>query len=524
MEASDPDPSAAQAATPRSRLIRTRRWPRRLLIGLNVLVAVCVLSAGALYGYVRHLINSIHTVAAPHLTATAPRAKDSAAGLPPENILLIGNETRSGLTNQGEIAQFGSPQLLSGSLSDVIMILHLDPVHQSASLLSIPRDLFLPMPPGSPVGPYQKIDAALNDGANGPDNLIHAISSDLGIPINHYVELEFDGFQRTVNALGGIKLDFPEKLWDANSLLYVPTTGCVQLNGSEALALVRARHLQYDPPGDNAPTAQWPYDPESDLSRIVRDHVFLRVLAAKAESQGLSNPFRLNDFLNAIIAQITIDPGLKNQLIKLASHYRHVNPSTVPETTLPITTVANYHYNGADIGDVDFPTQPEDNNVIAAWDGTALPAPTAPKSVSLYNFTSSSTASSAATALAAAGVKISTVGSLPAPAATTETFVQYPPGGLGNALFVMRRLSGAVMLDPDSALAPGTVSVDFGSSVSVVAPTPSRPPSSATPPTSIATPPTTVPPTTVPAPGGLAPSSSSDVLAPWDPRACPAKA
>jgi len=55
------------------------------------------------------------------------------------------------------------------------------------------RDLFVPMPAGSPVGPYEKIDAALNDGIAGPDNLIQTITGDLGIPINHYVELQFDG-------------------------------------------------------------------------------------------------------------------------------------------------------------------------------------------------------------------------------------------------------------------------------------------------------------------------------------------
>ena len=112
-----------------------------------MVVATCLVAAGAVYAYARYRIDSIRTVAAPHLTVTAPGAKDSAAGLEPENILLIGNETRAGLTNPTEIARYGSPQEFSGSLSDVIMILHLDPAKQTASILSIPRDLFLPMPP-----------------------------------------------------------------------------------------------------------------------------------------------------------------------------------------------------------------------------------------------------------------------------------------------------------------------------------------------------------------------------------------
>ena len=480
---------------------------------MNGVVALALLSAGSVWGYVRYRLDSIRTVAAPHLTPVkvAPRGQDTV-----ENILLIGNETRSGLTSQQEIAQLGSPQLYSGSLSDVIMILHLDPAKGQASILSIPRDLFLPMPAGSPVGPFQKIDAALNDGTNGPDNLIQAITQDLGIPINHYVELKFDGFENTVNALGGISVDFPEPVFDANSLLDISTTGCVHLNGTQALALVRARHLQYDPPGDTAPQADWPYDPESDLSRIVRDHTFLRILATTAESQGLTNPIKLNDFLGAIINQIIIDPGLKGQLISLAGNFRHADPAKVPELTLPVTTYGGangYHYDGANIGDVDFPVEPQDHQVIAQWYAGATPAPKAPGVVNVYNLAGGyNLAATTTTALAADGLPAKVAGDVQTPATATETFVQYPPGGLAQAMYVMKYLSGAVMLDPDSSLPVGTVDVEAGSLLSI-----DRPANHAT--TVAATTTTT---TSVPTPFGEKPSSSADQLQPWDPRSCPA--
>ncbi len=484
-----------------------------------MVVATCLVAAGAVYAYARYRIDSIRTVAAPHLTVTAPGAKDSAAGLEPENILLIGNETRAGLTNPTEIARYGSPQEFSGSLSDVIMILHLDPAKQTASILSIPRDLFLPMPPDSPVGPYQKIDAALNDGVNGPDNLIQAITDDLGIPINHYVELEFDGFENTVNALSGINVDFPEPVFDAYSQLNITTTGCVHLNGTRALALVRARHLQYDPPGDTAPERDWPYDPESDLSRIARDHTFLRVLASTAESRGLSNPLTLNAFIEDVIDQITIDPGLKSQLISLATHYRHIDPNTIPETTLPITEVGGstgYYYEGADIGDVDFPDQPADNQVIAAWDDTALPTSIAPAAVDVYNITDTyQLAADTAKSLQADGLPATSRAGGIVPAGTSETFVQYPPEGLAQAQAVMDHLAGAVMLDPDSTIPTGTIRLEVGSTVSVLPPVRATSPTVAGPGTQAAT-------TTVPTPGGQKPSSSTDQLEPWDPTPCPA--
>ncbi len=526
---------------PARRYIPKRRWPRRVLIGANVLAALAIITVAGGYAYTRWRLDSIHTVAAPHLTPTHSTTingkPDTAAGLPAENILLIGNETRAGL-NPNE-TQFGNPQLLSGALSDVIMILHLDPVTRQAAILSIPRDLFLPMPPNSPVGPYQKIDAALNDGVNGPDNLIQAITDDLGIPINHYIELNFDGFQATVNAIGGINVDFPEPVFDAESNLNITTTGCLHLNGTQALALVRSRHLQYDPPGVSVDAkADWPYDPESDLSRIVRDHTFLRILASTAESKGLSNPLTANALIGAVINQITIDPGLKGQLLSLISNYHNLNPATAPETTLPVTSVNNYSYNGADIGDIDLPVQPLDDQVIANWDGTALPAPVAPTAVEVSNIAGVyNLATTTAAGLSANGLHVSGIGDGTVPAEPTETLIHYSPGQVGQALAVMAKLSGAVMLQSDASVAPGTVVVDVGSLTAVNPP----PTATATAPlptasgissattggtssattggtTAPSTPATTV--TTVPTPDGQTPSSSADVLTPWDPRPC----
>ena len=498
------------------------------MIGANLLVATSLVGSAAVYGYVRLRLDSIRTLAAPHLSRTVGGA-DSAGGLSPENILLIGNQSRAHIT-PAEAQHFGSAQAFAGSLSDVIMILHVDPAKNTASLLSIPRDLFLPMPPGSPVGAFQKIDAALNDGKNGPDNLIHAITSDLGIPINHFVELEFDGFQGTVDALGGISMYFPEPLYDRSSGLWVASPGCIHLNGTAALALVRARHLQYDPPGDTGPRAGWPYDPESDLSRIVRDHTFLRVLATTAKSRGLTNPLTLNAFLGAVINQITVDSGLKSQLITVASHYRHLNPDSIPELTLPVTTVGGaygYRYAGANIGDVDFPVQPADNQVIAQWDGGALPAPKPPTQVSVFNLAGTyNLASRTANALDAVGVAAVVGGNRPAPATTTETFVDYPPGGLAQALYVFRYLNGAVMLHQVPTLPPGAVEVEAGSLLAVSPPASAAVPSGSAVPTTTAGHPAQAPPTTLaaPTPGGEKPSSAADQNQPWDPTPCPVKA
>jgi LCP family protein required for cell wall assembly len=72
---------------------------------------------------------------------------------------------------------------------------------------------------------------------------VAAIQEDFGIPIQHYVELNFDSFASVVNALGGINMYFPEPVYDPESDLDVTTVGCHHLNGFHALQVVRARHL-----------------------------------------------------------------------------------------------------------------------------------------------------------------------------------------------------------------------------------------------------------------------------------------
>lgn len=460
-----------------------------------MVVAACLVSTGSVYAYVQTKVRSINVIAAPHLTPTGPLAKGSSGGLSPENILLIGNQTRVGIgTNI-----YGSPTELSGSLSDVIMILHLNPSKQSASILSIPRDVFIPEPAGSPVGPYQKIDAALNDGPKGPDNLVQAITADFGIPINHYLEVNFLGFQRTVDALGGIQMNFADPVYDSFSGLDIRQTGCQHLNGFDALALVRARHLQYLPPGRNlAYHASWPYDPSSDLSRIVRDHAFVKELTSVALSKGLTNPLKANSFLDSITRQITVDPGFRDQVVSLAGHYRHLNPAAAPTTTLPVNQVggtSGYAYAGAAVGDVVFANQPLDNQAIRAWDPDALPAPATPTGVQIQNVTDiANLGSQTAAGLRAAGLPVTTVTDGPIKATTSPTWVDYPIGGLAQALGVMSHLQGAVMLRPDPGLATGVINVEIGSSSGVTRNT-AR----------------TIDP---------APSASSDTVKPWDPQPC----
>ena len=519
-------PTPAHRRRRRLRPLTERRWPRRALIGANVLVASTLVLSGMAYGYVRYRIDSIHTVAVKSLT---PDGKATANGMAPENVLLIGNQSRACLANTqiGNPGQFGDPSQLSGSLSDVVMVMHLDPKTRAAGVLSIPRDLFEAMPSGTPSGPYEKIDSALNDGAQGPTNLITAIQNDLGIPINHYVEVNFCGFEQTVNALGGIRMNFPERLYDQEAQLNISQTGCQLINGGTALAMVRSRHLQYDPPGvTSSDPAAWPSDPESDLARITRDHTFLRVLIDTAQSQGLYNPIKLNSFVSALTSQVTMDPGLRNELISLAGTYRHVTAGNLPETTLPVTTIRSYSYDGYSLGDVDFAVEPQDDQVIAAWDGGALPAPTPPASVQVFNAVGTAhLAADTGSALTSDGLSVTTESDAPALGNPSETLVRYSPGQIGHGLAVMQHFAGAVTMYPDAKVPAGQVWVDVGTTESVLTAAgaagggAAQAAEASSTPTSTATSPSPAP-GKVPTVGGESPSASADNLTPYDPRPC----
>jgi LCP family protein required for cell wall assembly len=499
-------------------LVLRKRWPRRVLVTVNVIVALCLLMTMTVYGYVWYETSKLKTIRLPGLVASG------SDGLAPMNVLLVGSNTRTGL-DPTEAGAFGSARQVPGARSDVTMVLHLDPKSATAALLSIPRDLFVPLPPHSMAGRWGKIDAALND---GPNNLITAISTDLGIPINHYVEVNFDGFQRTIDAIGGIRMDFPMPLRDQLSNLQIAQTGCQKLNGAKALAVVRARHLQYLTNG------RWADDPQSDLARIRRDHTFLRIFVAAVRAQT-SNPLRLNALANGLLAQVTVDSGLNvHTLLNLFRHYHRINVDSVPETTLPITIVTNYHYSGGAYGDVDFAVEPLDHQVIDNWQHDTVPRAPIPSNtvVNIVNVSGSTRkASTVAAQLTAAGVKVGSVSSAPRRALVSETFIHYHSGDLNRADALRSHLAGAIMFEQDPTVAVGELQVELGSVAAVTAslppgaapqnngPTTKPTTGTATKPTAGSTPP---PASAVPTAMGQSPSSAQDQAQPFDPTPCPA--
>ena len=528
----DGSPSGPRHAAPKPQ----GRAKRRIGWGLFTVGVVVVVLIGAAAGYGWYLNSKIHRVKVKDLTpqATAGAAAQS------ENILMIGSTSRCALTQQN--AAYGlCSQGVNGVNSDVVMILHLDGSNHTVSVLSIPRDLFVP---NARAEGANKIDAALYE---GPNQLVDAIQEDLGIPIQHTVLLNFDSFANVVDALGGINMYFPEPVFDAYSGLNVQTPGCIHLDGFHALQVVRARHLQYKAPGVTSTNpADWPQEAESDLARIRRDHEFLRVLAETVSAKGLGNPITDQQLVSSVVGQLTVDQGFTaSDMIKLVLDYHGANIAGTPQLTIPVDVdqFGSYTYQGGSYGDVEFPSEPNDQNVIdqflgitAATDpmtGTALPAPST-VTVSVLNGTGAyNQAATTAFALGGLGFHIVGTGDADPVGDPAETVVTYANAAAEPAaVAVANSLSGQVIMamGPTSNGAAVTVVTGTDFSVNALAPpattttTAAKGAKKATTTTTTTVAPTTTSTTEATVSNGefTAPTPSVEALAPWDPRSCTA--
>ncbi|HEV3266507.1 MAG TPA: LCP family protein [Acidimicrobiales bacterium] len=492
---------------------------KRVLLALVILI---VASAGSIAGYAYYLNHELHRLDVKGLIDSPTTGADAGT----ENILMVGSTDRCALTVQNPAYGLCS-QGVNGVNSDVIMILHLDPNKHTVSILSIPRDLFVP---NARTTGANKIDAALYQ---GPSQLVAAINQDFGIPIQHYVVLNFDTFANVVNALGGVKMYFPMPVFDAYSGLNQQTTGCVALDGLHALQVVRARHLQYKGPGVTTTNPNyWPFENSSDLARIRRDHEFLRVMATAVAKNGLSNPITDTQLVNGVASQLSVDSKFSiSDMINLVLNFHGVNAGTAPQYTLPVqvSQTGDYLYKGGSYGSIEFPAAAQDQQVIQQFlgintttdsmHGGKLPAPGS-VTVSVMNGSGATNqATTTSAALGALGFTMTGVGDVTPVGSEAETVVYYAqmtPAAEAAAQLVASSISGAVIMafDPTQVTSGAQVTVVTGTQFSV------NPPAASGSATTVGTGASTTTSTTSGA--FQAPSAAVTPLQPWDPRSCTA--
>ncbi len=303
---------------------RRRRWPQRLLstLGVFVITAFALSSAGVFYA--KRTIDSVASVDLSNVLTPEGKSIDD-AGMGPttiENYLIVGSDSRADVNPDDlDAGAIGNAQEVTGQRSDTVMILRFDPATNSSALLSLPRDLWVPIAGTDAKG---KINGAFS---KGKDVLISTIQDDFGIPIHHYVEVNFEGFKSLVDAMGGVSLSFDVPSRDTSTGFEVLDPGCVTLDGTQALAFARSRHFQTFTDG------KWREDPRADLGRISRQQEFLQKAFQKALSAASSSPTALSQLINAAVDNVTIDAQL--DLLGLANRLRKLGSGGVRTWTMP---------------------------------------------------------------------------------------------------------------------------------------------------------------------------------------------
>jgi LCP family protein required for cell wall assembly len=361
------------------------------------------------------------------------------------NVLLVGSDTRAGKGNSAYQAAKGSSTYVEGARSDTMMLAHIPSGGSPITVVSIPRDswVYIPAWHGIPAH-YNKLNSAFSEGnlpGGNPQLLVATIERLTGVVVNHYMQIDFAGFKRMVNALGGVTVCVRTARHDVNSGDFL-TAGTHHINGTQALAFVRDRESFAN----------------QDITRMKDQQYFLSVMLRKVMSTGvLANPFKLNGFLSALASSVTVDRGFSfNDLRNFALAMRHIGTKNVRFTTIPIANPNAF----VDYQSVVLLDRAKDHALFAAWNRAPGTGPkqhgparytitVAPSAVHVAVLNASSInglAHSTASSLTSVGFPVSSVGNATTSPAGTDNLVEYGPGQSAAAQTLAAAVHGAMIM------------------------------------------------------------------------------
>jgi LCP family protein required for cell wall assembly len=455
---------------------RIRSWTRRRLLGTVAAVMVVVLLAvvGITWAAVSSIFNNIHTK-----TCASCISANGGKGL---NVLIIGSDSRAGLTKAQEKSLHVGHD--AGQRSDTMILLHIPANGGKADMVSLPRDSYVTIPAHCPGGdPPTKgrcpkgaaiVPAALNKlnaaySFGGSTLTVSTVIANTHVPVNDYIEINFEGFVNMVDKLGGVPICNAKAINDpvvrdssgnySGSGLVLPA-GTTTLKGPQALEYVRAR--EFDPA-------------QGDLGRIQRQQKFMAAMVNKAESAGvLLNLPKLYGFLKSVTGSLTVNKGLgKSEMLSLARKLHSMSPKNVNLLTVPLSNTALATPVGSAVQwdpvlskrlFHDFAADKPITNVTRPQRLTVAPGNIA---VQVLNATSTrGRAASVSQALAAAGFMVSGTGDAPAGSSPTATVVLYGPTRAESAKTVNAAVPGSIKR-ADTSLGNG-IELLVGSSYSGV--------------------------------------------------------
>ena len=440
-------PARRPVSAERAKVLRQRRRRRRLLIAVTAFTAFCTFFVGVGYVYVQRKLDQIARLKLPAL------GDDDGAVM---NVLLVGSDSRANL--EGSVAAgFGKDQV-EGQRSDTVMILHVEPRAQKAAIVSVPRDLYVPI---AGTNFSDRVNTAFALG--GPDQLIATVQQAFGITIHHYVQVDFVGFKDIVDTVGGVTMYVPYPVRDSGSGLDLGRAGCFVLDGQQGLSWVRSRGMEFLINGT------WQADGRGDLGRIERQQDFIRRMMKKALNSGLSSPLQLNRLIGIGIKDVTFDSGLSTKdITALGRRFSSLDPDRVMLSTFP-TSPADIDGNSV-LKLQTAQAQPmidllngRGDVVTPIGGGPTTTAPTAPSSTARSRVRASEVqvrvlngvgtpgaAAKAGTTLTASGYVVAEKADAPALAA--KTTVTYATGQLAKAQLLQGALLTPAALREDPTL------------------------------------------------------------------------
>jgi len=440
-------------------------------VGLTAVLVVATLAAYVKY---RSFWDSIKRVDVAGLIGSQPPRYSNA-----ENILVLGSDTRAG---QGGVG--GSASSTPGGRSDTLMLLHISPGRHGATVLSIPRDSMVPVVGCSPSdgtagqqaapGQLERINATLNNG--GPACTWKTVDQQTGIHIDHFIQLDFTGFEKIINDLGGVRICLPAAVNDPRSGLSL-TAGPHHVFGREALAFWREREA---------------VGQGSDLQRIQRDQFLMASLVQGIEHSGLlASPARILSVIRDAADAMTTDTGLdQNAMLQIASSLRGLRSSSVQFVTAP-----NVAYPPDPGAEVQF-AQPQAGDLFTAIaHDTTLPQAKKPRRASRPGRPATTPVldtapsqvkvqvqnGSGATGLAAQvsadltrrGFGVVGAGDASTFGYTTSVIEYAAPADLAAVSTLKAQLTNVKVIQ-DGSLTPGTITLIVGSTFSGLTPPPAK--------------------------------------------------
>jgi LCP family protein required for cell wall assembly len=294
------------------------RWPQRISGALVAGAAVAALLGTAGTLHLSSTLDAVERVDTGDALRSDEEFDDSV-----QNFLLVGSDTREGADpNAIDFGSMGDEGEVGGRRSDTMMVLRLDPKTGESAVLSLPRDLWVD------VAGSDRQDRLNGAYAKSIETLIETVTNELGIPIDHYVEVDFVGFKDLVDAVGGIDVWFDLPTRDRNTGLRIETPGCHRLDGVQALAYVRARHFQQRLNGD------WIDDESADLGRMSRQRDFLQRAVDAAVEKAAGDPTSIGRLVGIAVDTLRVDEGL--DLPALAERLSRVAGGDIQSYALPV--------------------------------------------------------------------------------------------------------------------------------------------------------------------------------------------